>query len=86
MRSFPAPKRSFPCSSAAEAVWRPHAATIPAAWAVTWLLMAALEGRWVTRSSWLAIGGRGMAAAMLSGIAFFLVLDLRNPVHRELGA
>lgn len=55
---------------------RAHAAAIPAAWAVTWLLVAVLEGRWVTRRSWLAIGGRGMAAALLSGIAFYLVLDL----------
>ena len=51
---------------------------IPAAWVVTWLSMAVLEGRWIsgTRRSWLAIAGRGTAAAALSGIAFYLVLDV----------
>jgi len=56
---------------------RTHGAAIPVAWVVTWLLMAILEGRWIspTRRSWLAIAGRGTAAAVLSGIAFYLVLD-----------
>ena len=51
---------------------------IPAAWVLTWLLIALLEGRWIspTRRSWLAIAGRGTAAAVLSGIAFTLVLDV----------
>ena len=51
---------------------------IPAAWVVTWLAMGVLEGRWIspTRRSWLAIAGRGTAAAVLSGIAFYLVRDL----------
>jgi len=54
-----------------------HVAAIPAAWVVTWLSMAILEGRWisVSRRSWLAIAGRGTAAAVLSGIAFYLVID-----------
>ena len=57
---------------------RAYNAAIPAAWVVTWLLMAVLEGRWISpsRRSWLAIAGRGTAAAVLSGIAFYLVLDL----------
>ena len=56
---------------------RAYGAAIPAAWVVTWLLIAILEGRWIslTRRSWLAIAGRGTAAAVLSGIAFYLVLD-----------
>ena len=56
---------------------RAYGAAIPAAWVVTWLLMAILEGRWIspTRRSWLAIAGRGTTAAVLSGIAFYLVLD-----------
>ncbi len=56
---------------------RTYGAAIPAAWVVTWLLMALLEGRWIspTRRSWLAITSRGTAAAVLSGIAFYLVLD-----------
>lgn len=55
---------------------RAHDFAIPAAWVVTWLLMATLEGRWIssTRRSWLAIAKRGTAAAVLSGITFFLVL------------
>jgi hypothetical protein len=56
---------------------RAYAAAIPAAWVVTWLALALLEGRWIspTRRSWLAIAVRGTAAALLSGIAFYLVLD-----------
>jgi len=51
---------------------------IPAAWVVTWLVMALLEGRWLApaRRSWPAIAARGTAAAVGSGIAFYLVLDL----------
>ena len=56
---------------------RTYGAEIPAAWVVTWLLMALLEGRWIspTPRPWLAIAGRGTAAAVLSGVAFYLVLD-----------
>jgi hypothetical protein len=56
---------------------RAQGAAIPAAWIVTWLAMAVLEGRWIspTRRSWPAVAGRGTAAALLSGIAFYLVLD-----------
>ena len=53
-------------------------AAIPTAWVVTWLVLAFLEGRWIapTPRSWRAIASRGTAAAVLSGIAFHLVLDL----------
>ena len=56
---------------------RIYGAAIPAAWVVTWLSMALLEGRWIspTPRSWIAIAGRGTAAAVLSGIAFYLVQD-----------
>lgn len=56
---------------------RASEAAIPAAWVVTWLLMALLEGRWLapTRRAWPAIAARGTAAAVLSGIAFTLVLE-----------
>lgn len=56
---------------------RAESAAIPAAWVVTWLLMALLEGRWLaaTRRSWPAIALRGTAAAGLSGVAFYLLLD-----------
>ena len=50
---------------------------ILAAWVVIWISMAVLEGRWIsgTRRSWLAIAGRGTAAAALSGIGFYLVYE-----------
>jgi hypothetical protein len=43
-----------------------------------WILMAVLEGRWLraaTPRSWSEIAVRGVAAAVLGGIAFYLVLD-----------
>lgn len=57
---------------------RAESAAIPAAWCATWLLMAVLEGRWIVspRRAWPAIAARGCAAALLSGVAFYLVLDL----------
>ena len=56
---------------------RAYGAAIPAAWVVTWLLIAVLEGRWLSSGprSWLVIAGRGTTAAVLSGVAFYLVLD-----------
>ena len=56
---------------------RAYGAAIPAAWVVTWLLIAVFEGCWLapTRRAWLAIAGRGAAAAVLSGLAFYLVLE-----------
>lgn len=56
---------------------RAESTAIPAAWVATWLLMALLEGRWLaaTRRSWPAIALRGTAAAGLSGLAFYLLLD-----------
>lgn len=56
---------------------RAYGAAIPAAWVVTWLLIAVLEGRWLspTRRTWLAIAGRGTTAAVLSGLTFYFVLD-----------
>jgi hypothetical protein len=56
---------------------RASGAAIPLAWIVTWLSMAILEGRWISpiRRSWLALAARGTAAAVLSGISFYLVLE-----------
>lgn len=56
---------------------RTHAAAIPVAWVVTWITMAIFEGRWIspTRRSWLVIAGRGTAASVLSGVAFYVVQD-----------
>jgi hypothetical protein len=48
-----------------------------AAWIVMWLLLATLEGRWLRASqcrSWREIAARGALAALLGGIAFYLVL------------
>ncbi len=57
---------------------RPYGTAIPAAWIVMWLLLAVLEGRWLrapARRSWLEIALRGITAAALSGVAFYLVLS-----------
>jgi hypothetical protein len=56
---------------------RTYGAAIPASWIVMWLLLAALEGRWLRaplRRSWREIAVRGVAAAALGGVAFYLVL------------
>lgn len=55
---------------------RTYGAAIPASWVVMWLLLAALDGRWLrapSRRSWSEIAVRGVAAAALGGIAFYLV-------------
>ena len=54
-----------------------YGAAIPAAWFVMWLVLAIFEGRWLrapARRTWRSISVRGVLAAMLSGIAFYLVL------------
>lgn len=50
---------------------------IPTAWVVMWFLVAALDGRVLrapARRSWAAVLARGVVAAVLSGLAFYLVL------------
>jgi hypothetical protein len=57
---------------------RPYGLAIPAAWTVMWLLLALLEGRWLRvpdRRSWAGIAARGIAAAALSGVAFYLAMN-----------
>jgi phage shock protein E len=57
---------------------RTYGSAIPAAWIIMWLILAALEGRWLRapqRRTWAAIGGRGVAAAVLGGLAFYLVMN-----------
>jgi hypothetical protein len=57
---------------------RTYGAAIPAAWVGMWLLVALLDGRWLRapqRRPWREIAMRGMLAAVLSGIAFWLVLN-----------
>src|SRR5580765_3960308 len=58
---------------------RTYGSAIPLAWIIMWLMLAALEGRWLrapVRRSWSAIAGRGMAAAVLGGVAFYLVMNV----------
>lgn len=57
---------------------RTYGAAIPASWVAMWLLIALLDGRWLrapSRRSWREVAIRGVLAAVLSGLAFFLVLS-----------
>ncbi len=57
---------------------RPYGTAIPAAWIVMWLLIAAMEGRLLNTPAqrpWIEITVRGAMAAVLSGVAFYLVLN-----------
>ena len=56
---------------------RTYGTAIPAAWVITWLLLAALDGRWVRapeRRPWKDVARRGVVAAVLGGAAFALVM------------
>lgn len=56
---------------------RPYGLAIPGAWLAMWLLLAALEGRWLNdppRSAQ-GIAARGLAAAALGSVAFYLVMQ-----------
>ena len=57
---------------------RTYGAAIPAAWVGMWLLVALLDGRWLRaprRRPWGEIAMRGVLAAVLGGVAFFLVMN-----------
>lgn len=57
---------------------RTYGAAIPAAWVILWLLLAALDGRWLGAPavrSWREVAVRGVLAAVLGGIAFALVMQ-----------
>lgn len=57
---------------------RTYGTAIPGAWIIMWLILAALDGRWLRapqRRSWPEVAGRGLVAAGLGCIAFYLVLD-----------
>jgi hypothetical protein len=57
---------------------RTYGSAIPAAWVIMWLILAAFEGRWLRapeRRTWGAIAGRGVAAAVFGGLAFYLVMN-----------
>jgi hypothetical protein len=52
---------------------------IPAAWVILWFILAALDGRWLRspeRRPWQEAFVRGAVAAVLSGSAFYAVLDV----------
>jgi rhodanese-related sulfurtransferase len=58
---------------------RAFAAAIPASWVFMWLILAALDGRWLrapARRPWAAVAGRGLAAAVFGGAAFYLVMNV----------
>jgi hypothetical protein len=57
---------------------RTYGTAIPGAWVIMWLLLAALDGRWLRapdRRSWAEVTIRGVAAAVVGGVAFVLVRD-----------
>ena len=58
---------------------RTYGSAIPAAWVIMWLILAALDGRWLRapmRRTWAAVAGRGLAAAVFGGVAFYLVMNI----------
>jgi hypothetical protein len=57
---------------------RTYGTAIPASWVGMWLLVAVLDGRWLRaplRRSWTEIAVRGVLAAVLGGIAFYLLMS-----------
>ena len=57
---------------------RTYGSAIPASWVALWLIVAVLDGRWLRapeRRPWRVIAIRGVLAAVLSGVAFFLVMN-----------
>lgn len=58
---------------------RTYGAAIPGAWVLMWLMLAALDGRWLrapNRRSWRDVALRGIVAAVAGGIAFALVRNV----------
>ena len=58
---------------------RTYGTAIPGAWVIMWLLLAALEGRWLRapdRRGWMEIAMRGVVAAVAGGLAFVLVRNI----------
>ena len=57
---------------------RTYGTAIPASWVAMWLIVALLDGRWLRapqRRPWSEIATRGVLAAVLGGLAFFLVMN-----------
>jgi hypothetical protein len=58
---------------------RTYGTAIPGAWVIMWLLLAALDGRWLRapdRRPWSEIAIRGAIAAVAGGLAFALVRNV----------
>jgi phage shock protein E len=58
---------------------RTYGSAIPSAWVIMWLILAALEGRWLRAPrprAWTAVAGRGLAAAVVGGLAFYAVMNV----------
>ena len=56
---------------------RTYGSAIPAAWVSMWLILAALDGRWLRapeQRPWAAIAVRAIAAAVFAGLAFYFVM------------
>jgi hypothetical protein len=57
---------------------RTYGSAIPMSWVALWLIVAVLDGRWLhapERRSWRVIATRGVLAAVLSGAAFYMVMN-----------
>jgi hypothetical protein len=57
---------------------RTYGSAIPMSWVAMWLLIAVLDGRWLRaprRRPWGEIAMRGALAAVVSGLAFYLMLN-----------
>jgi hypothetical protein len=57
---------------------RTYGSAIPASWVALWLILAVLDGRWLRapeRRPWKEIAIRGTLAAVLGGVAFFMVMN-----------
>ena len=58
---------------------RTYGTAIPGSWVVMWLLLAALDGRWLRapeRRPWGEVVLRGLIAAVVGGLVFALVRDV----------
>jgi rhodanese-related sulfurtransferase len=58
---------------------RTYGSAIPAAWVIMWLILAAFDAWWLRaprRRTLVAIAARGLAAAVIGGMAFYLVMDI----------
>jgi hypothetical protein len=58
---------------------RTYGTAIPLSWVAMWLMLAALDGRWLrapARRSWKEVATRGLFAAVASGIVFALVMNV----------